>query len=142
MKSKLIMFLLITGMIVAGYSTYNHYYGNEESICNLSELLNCNVVNKSVYSKIFGIPVATLGFLTYVLLWFLYEKKMWREAMLIISGAAIFTVYLTYVEIFILKTICPLCVANAVVVFYLLFLTWKKSGLTLKNIKDWLVKPL
>lgn len=138
--SRLLTILVLSGMIVSLYSVYYHYQEEGSSFCNFSENLNCDVVNKSIYSEILGIPIALFGFLMYVALAILYYQNMWKEGFLIIFSAGIFTIFLTYIEIFLLKALCPLCVANAIIVYSILWINWKKTNI--KEIREWLVKPI
>ncbi|HEY1270447.1 MAG TPA: vitamin K epoxide reductase family protein, partial [Terriglobales bacterium] len=49
--------LAVTGVIVSGVSLQHHFAKSKTSFCNLGETLNCDIVNRSAYSKIMGIPV-------------------------------------------------------------------------------------
>ncbi len=59
--------LSLVGLSGAGVSVYlakQHLaalHGGEASICTVSEVLNCDVVNTSQYSELFGLPVAVYG---------------------------------------------------------------------------------
>ena len=48
----------VAGVGIAGYLTYVHYAGLHP-ICGISH--GCETVQTSVYSNLFGIPVALLG---------------------------------------------------------------------------------
>ncbi|GFP40908.1 hypothetical protein HKBW3C_00033 [Candidatus Hakubella thermalkaliphila] len=119
MKSKIIIALAIIGMILAGYLIYLHYSPTEALLC--AENSGCDVVNKSVYSEIWGIPVAILGFLMYLsilVLAILAEKGLQKRAMLlsiffIALAGVVFSSYLTYVEFFVLYAVCNFCLASA-----------------------------
>ena len=126
---RIILWLSILGMILATYLTYNHYKVDAESFCSISQVINCDIVNKSIYAEIFGIPVAILGFLTYLffaavslllLNYSDFEKTYsrittydlhWLVFFVAIIGVG-FSLWLTYVEAYLLKTWCPLCVLS------------------------------
>ena len=57
----LLIVLAIVGVVVMGYLVSLHYSEEEGSFCNLGEGLSCDIVNKSIYSTIFGIPMSVLG---------------------------------------------------------------------------------
>ena|SRR3989344_1190255 len=61
----LIAVLSLAGMIIMGYLLYMHYAPTpkEGTFCNIGEGFSCDIVNKSAYSEIFGIPMAALGVL-------------------------------------------------------------------------------
>jgi uncharacterized membrane protein len=83
---------------------------------------DCWTVNLSPYSSIYGIPVSILGALAYItLLIFLYleGKQPNLQNILVKLGFGItlagflFSLYLTYLEFFIIHAICPFCVVSA-----------------------------
>ena len=93
---------------------------------------NCEMVNSSVYSEIAGIPIAFLGAAAYlVILIVLYlegKGDFWKEnSPLIIFGmtlaGTLYSIYLTFIEIAVLKAICPYCVVSAIAQVSLLFVT-------------------
>jgi uncharacterized membrane protein len=93
-------------------------------------------VQNSAYSKIMGIPVAVLGFATYVVLAVLVGLEN-RHAFLQEYGVMLvfaitlfgflYSAWLTYIEFFQLKALCPWCLASAAIMT-LLFIV---SGLRL-----------
>jgi uncharacterized membrane protein len=93
------------GVGIAGYLTYVHYAGLHP-ICGISH--GCETVQTSSYASLFGIPVALLGLITYVLI--LISLKRPDENGLL-AGYALtligfgFSVYLTYREVFTLRVV-------------------------------------
>lgn len=117
---KFIIFLSFLGILISSYATY-HHYSTSVGICNIDNKLSCDIVNRSVYSEIFGIPVALIGIIGYVLiilvsLLLLKEntKDMKRLLLALTSFGFLFSLYLTYIEAFKLQTYCPLCVLSAI----------------------------
>lgn len=94
---------------------------------------DCSTVNASSYSEIYGIPVALVGVGGYlaILALLLLERQanpFWKQNLpLAVFGLSVggfgFTLYLVYVEAFILKAWCPFCVASQVTMTILFFLT-------------------
>jgi uncharacterized membrane protein len=85
----------------------------------------CHDVNFSPYSEIYGIPVSIFGisaFLAIVCILSLEVRlKIAKEngplAIFGISlGGLAFTIYLTYLEIYVIHAICPFCVASAILI--------------------------
>jgi len=81
----------------------------------------CSVVNSSVYSEVYGIPVALVGVLGYlaifaVLLLASRDSIKTSSASLLVFGLCLagflFTVYLIYVEIALIRALCPFCLAS------------------------------
>ncbi|MCB9796202.1 MAG: thioredoxin domain-containing protein [Alphaproteobacteria bacterium] len=56
------------GAGVSVYLTMSHYAAQSgaESVCNINETFNCDAVNTSAYSELFGVPIAVLGLGFYV----------------------------------------------------------------------------
>jgi uncharacterized membrane protein len=92
----------------------------------------CETVELSPYSRFAGVEVAAIGFAGYVLLLGLSLVSLApRHArsvglinwLVLLSGGALgFTLYLKYLEFFVIKAICRWCVASAVLItiFFLL----------------------
>jgi uncharacterized membrane protein len=103
------------GVGIAGYLTYVHYAGLHP-VCGISH--GCETVQTSSYASLFGIPVALLGLITYVLI--LISLRRPDETGLLASyGLTLigfgFSVYLTYREVFTIHAICSWCVSSAIV---------------------------
>jgi len=114
--------LSFAGMIVSAVSLQRHYAKSATEFCDFSQKFNCDIVNRSEYSEVQGIPVAAIGILGYATLFFL--STFWNSRattpnrLLAASIAGLgFALYLTYVEAYALKTWCILCVASQVVIF-------------------------
>jgi uncharacterized membrane protein len=111
------------GIAVAGYLTYVHYAGVNVP-CPLSG--GCEVVQRSHYSKLDGIPVSLLGLLGYIAILCTLVVRG-ESGRLAGFGLALvgfgFSMYLTYREVFTIKAICPWCVSSAVLMTVLAILT-------------------
>jgi uncharacterized membrane protein len=93
----------------------------------------CSTINDSPYAEIYGIPVAAVGVGGYlaILALLVLEVKggrfFERNATLINFGLALtgflFTLYLVYLEIFVIKALCPFCVTSQVAMTILFILT-------------------
>jgi uncharacterized membrane protein len=109
--------LAVIGIAVSSVSLYHHYGSSKTNFCDFGESFNCDIVNRSTYSSVFGIPVALIGILGYALLLALatfYRNKAETPAMLMISSTLGlgFAIYLTYIERFVLGTWCILCLSS------------------------------
>jgi uncharacterized membrane protein len=120
--SQLAIALTVIGLLVAIYMTIYAFTSND-SMCIGSGA--CKSVNDSRYSKIalagVRVPVAVLGVVGYasILGVLLFERKMdflEDNGSLVFFGLALvgflFTLYLIYVEIALIKAFCPFCVAS------------------------------
>ena len=112
-----IALLAIAGAAVSSVSLYHHYGTSPSSFCDFGANFNCDMVNRSIYSAVFGIPVALIGILGYCVLLVLatlYRAKTEVSRMLLVASLAGlgFALYLTYVEAFVLAVWCILCLSS------------------------------
>ena len=109
--------LAVAGIVVSAVSLQRHYAKSASAFCDIGEKFNCDIVNRSEYSSVMGIPVAGIGVAGYgvlLILATLYrtqpETPTWLVAVAI-AGLA-FALYLTYVEGYVLGTWCILCLSS------------------------------
>jgi vitamin-K-epoxide reductase (warfarin-sensitive) len=118
----LIAILALAGIVVSSISLHHHYGTSQTSYCDFGASFNCDVVNRSVYSTVLGVPDALIGILGYGLLLglaTLYRTKAETPLMLLIASTAGlgFALYLTYIEKFVLATWCILCLSSLTLIF-------------------------
>ena len=119
---QLIVILALAGMVVSSISLHHHYGTSQTNYCDFGASFNCDIVNRSVYSTVLGIPDALIGILGYGLLLALatfYRTKAETPFMLLIAstGGLGFALYLTYIEKFVLATWCILCLSSLTLIF-------------------------
>lgn len=116
--NKALLVLVVIGLLVSIYMTIYKFTGNDGMCVGSGD---CKTVNASRYSEIYGVPVALVGVGGYaaILAMLLLEKRydfLRKNASMILFGFAMlgfmFTVYLIYVEVSILKAYCPFCLAS------------------------------
>ena len=112
-----IALLAIAGAAVSSVSLYHHYDTSPSSFCDFGANFDCDIVNRSIYSVVFGIPAALIGIFGYgvlLVLATLYRAKTEVSRMLLIASLAGlgFALYLTYVEAFVLAVWCILCLSS------------------------------
>lgn len=113
--------LAVAGIAVSSVSLYHHYGTSKTNYCDIGENFNCDIVNRSTYSTVLGIPDALIGILGYgalLALATLYRRKAETPIILLIASVAGlgFALYLTYVEAFVLATWCILCLSSLTVI--------------------------
>ena len=109
--------LSVVGIAVSSVSQYEHYDTGKSSFCDLDQTFNCDLVNRSAYSEVEGVPVAFVGIVGYAFLLALATLRRKRPEtpliLLISSGVGLaFALYLTYIEKFILAMWCVLCLSS------------------------------
>jgi uncharacterized membrane protein len=112
-----IAILAVAGVVVSAVSLERHYAKSATAFCDFGERFNCDIVNRSEYSSVMGIPVAGIGIAGYGVLLALATKYRSRaETPLRLLLAAVaglgFALYLTYVEGYVLGTWCILCLSS------------------------------
>jgi uncharacterized membrane protein len=117
-----IAILAVAGMAVSSVSLAHHYSTSKSSFCDFSEAVNCDIVNRSEYSAMLGIPVALMGVLGYFALLVIAMMNRRRRGNLhllfwLAAAGLAFALYLTYIEGFVLYTWCILCLSSLVIIF-------------------------
>jgi uncharacterized membrane protein/glutaredoxin len=128
-KTWTIPLLSLVGLGVAIYLAYVEIT-HVEAVCG--PVGECNTVQSSPYAQIMGIPVAGLGMLNYlaiVALWIGQKYTAGRLANLSVLAllgftlaGTIFSIYLTWLEIFVIHAVCAWCLSSAVITTILMLL--------------------
>jgi uncharacterized membrane protein len=142
----LIPLLTVVGLGVAGYLAYVETT-QVTAICG--PVGDCNTVQQSEYALLFGLlPVAVLGLVGYVAIgvaWVVgcYARGLWAQlARLALFAMALlgtlFSIYLTFLEPFVIGATCAWCLTSAVLMAGLMLLTagpvrailsaWREAG--------------
>jgi uncharacterized membrane protein len=113
----LIAILSLAGMAVSAVSLQRHYATSASKFCEFGEKFNCDIVNRSEYSSVMGIPVAGIGIAGYAALFALasiYRARVKTPLRLLLASSAglAFALYLTCVEGFVLETWCIVCLSS------------------------------
>lgn len=138
-RLKWFLALNVLALLDTGYLIYLHYKPTATEWCKFGEKFDCDIVNKSIYAEIFDIPVAVLGFGTYLILFALawvVRKKISASHQVAAHGFAakfspgnllwlmfaltaigvLFSGYLTYIELFVLGAICIFCIVQQIII--------------------------
>jgi vitamin-K-epoxide reductase (warfarin-sensitive) len=118
----------VCGIAVSSVSLQHHFATSKTAYCDVGEAFNCDIVNRSTYSTVLGVPVALLGMLGYgalVGLATVYRARRDTPAMLFAGAAAglAFALYLTYVEGHILGVWCILCLSSLALIVMITILS-------------------
>jgi len=107
--AKTLKVLTIVGISISLYLTYVKLTSSP-FLCAFG---NCEKVQNSTYSQVFGIPVSALGVVYYFILYILLEKYNKYAKYWMVWGI-IYSTYLTFLEVFVIKAICGWCVLSFV----------------------------
>ncbi len=93
----------------------------------------CETVQLSPYSRFLGIEVPLIGLLGYLAVTIVamfglqpqWQEARWPTTLLRImtGGGVVFTLYLTYLELFVIHAICRWCVGSAIIITTLFVLS-------------------
>lgn len=122
--------LSLLGLAVSLYLTWIKLSGGSAYCAGVGD---CDTVQGSVYSEMFGLPIALFGagFYAIVLVLTIVRRRVTRgqaeyallgQLLLALAGT-LYSGYLTYIELYVLEAICPYCVVSAIVVTLLLVLS-------------------
>ena len=131
----IIAIMAVCGIVVSSVSLQHHYAKSKTAYCDIGETFNCDIVNRSSYSKVLGVPVAFIGMLGYAALAGLATVYRRRDdtPQLLLGGSAgglAFALYLTYVEAHVLGVWCILCLSSLALISsitLLSLLVWVRS---------------
>jgi uncharacterized membrane protein len=121
-----IALLAAAGMAVATYLAAIESSG-AEALCG--PVGDCNAVQQSQYASVFGIPVGAIGIVGYavmLLAWFRADRDdaAGVRARYVLVGAAaagvVFSIYLTFLEPFVIGATCVWCLTSAILVTLIL----------------------
>jgi uncharacterized membrane protein len=121
----------LAGIVVAAYLSYVESSG-AEAVCG--PVGDCNAVQQSEYARLFGvIPIGLIGLVGYAVVlaaWALARRGRGRAAdwaaVALLGGTLVgvaFSMYLTFLEPFVIGATCAWCLASAVTVTLLMLLS-------------------
>ncbi|MEO1286380.1 MAG: vitamin K epoxide reductase family protein [Chloroflexota bacterium] len=132
--------VLLFAIGVSGYLSYLKFDTSVQPACSVGEVFDCGTVLNSVYSEIQGVPIAYLGLavnlIVFALLFLEPRVKFFTQwsvplAFGILLFAFLFSMYLIYVQAFLITKYCPWCLSHEAFVT-IVFL------LSLKRLVDWM----
>ncbi len=123
----------LLGVAISGYLAHQHDLAAGASACNQSETWNCDAVNRSVYSELFGLPIALFGMAFYVAMAWLALRNTLEKAERAPAVMTVLAAFAVVIDVFLawassqVGAWCALCVASWVLNALLLvgsYLLW------------------
>ena len=122
--NRLAFVFSLLGVLVAGYLWWAHA-ANADIPCGASR--GCDQVAASPYSRFLGVPVAAYGMGLYLLLVGLTfartlasdparDRRLLALIVLLSAAGTLASLYLTYLELFVIRAICRWCVASQLLI--------------------------
>lgn len=108
---KTIMLLSVTGIGLASYLLYQYLTPPHPTICYVNSSVNCEAATRGVLANTLGIPTALYGLAGYGLILVAAIRKHRRLLFGVSLFGLLFCLRITFIELFIIKTVCPVCIA-------------------------------
>jgi uncharacterized membrane protein len=123
--------LCFGGLVVAGYLAYVEA-AQVEAVCG--PVGDCNTVQQSEYARLFGrLPIGVLGLIGYAAIISAWSIERWGRApfdrlaalalALMTVGGTLFSIYLTFLEPFVIGATCAWCLTSAILMTLILLFT-------------------
>jgi uncharacterized membrane protein len=127
----IVVVLALAGLAVAGYLTALKLGGTQAFLCRGGS--GCDLVQASRYSVLAGVPTAMWGAGIYLAIAVLAAMprtaRRWQAAFMLVSGAVAFSLYMTYISIFVIGATCPYCLASGgIAVALLVAMLWRRPS--------------
>ena len=130
-----ILALSVIGFADASYLSVKHFQGVAPTCVLFS---GCDVVTTSEYATIGPVPIAVLGalfYLTILILSVTYLDRKSERAIQLVALISIpgflFTLWLLYLQLFVVNALCFYCVASGIssaLIFVLAQVAWRSIG--------------
>lgn len=136
--------LCLMGFGVAGYLAYVET-AHVTAVCG--PVGDCNTVQQSAYARLFGLlPIGVLGLMGYMVIalaWLAarYTKgrvSNWSALALLAfsAGGTLFSMYLTFLEPFVIGATCAWCVTSAVLITIIMILALRPAKLGFEKLRS------
>lgn len=123
---RFIPILAVVGLVLAGYLAFIETR-QQSAVCG--PIGDCNLVHQSPYARIVGIPVGVLGVIGYLAIlgaWIIDRVgsiRLARQTLVImVVGGTFFSLYLTFLEPFVIGATCLWCLLSAITMTALLWM--------------------
>lgn len=129
MANRILFILSLLGIVIAIY-VLQSFLRDAPVVCLNS---GCEIVRKSPYSYLFGIPVPGYGLVGYTILAilsFLRTTSVKRNKQLlpwivgIATGGVAFVGWFTYMELFVIRGVCTWCAVSAANMIIIAAIAW------------------
>ncbi len=135
-KQSLKIAILVVGFIGladSSYLTYAHYKAHPiNCFTEVKQVNSCQLVADSIYSTVLGIPISLIGMFFYLvvisigLISFRKDFTFLLNLLLPFSAVAVlFSLRLTYLQIYVIGYLCYYCIVSAFLSCTLLAISWK-----------------
>lgn len=119
----------IGGFLISLYIKKEKHQG-EHMVCPLGQ--GCGTLVNGRFAKFLGVPLENVGMVYYGVIALFYTAVLFREvsptlmwlSLLLTGGAFAFSLYLTIIQLFVVKKWCTLCLGSGAISFLILVLSF------------------
>ena len=125
--------LSAVGLVVAAYLSWLKWAGHGAAFCEAGT--GCDLVQASRYATFIGVPTALWGVVLYAAIGVIaglgLTAERWLAAFVLAAGGVGFSLYLTWLSIFVIGGTCIYCLSSGVVLVALVaLLVWRRPSST------------
>ncbi len=135
------------GMLLTAYLVLTGWMEQAPLFCD--EGSTCDIVQRSRWGTILGLPVALLGLLTYSALFYIGFKvrdagKHWKYAWTVSLLGLGYSVYLNAISLFVIEAMCVYCLASLSIMatIFTIMTLQRPEGIPDFNFKTWASEAL
>jgi protein-disulfide isomerase/uncharacterized membrane protein len=140
-----LLVVALVGLILSGSALFTHVAGKltggaHESFCTIGAQFNCDKINASNWSTLFGTPIAVYGFIFYGLIFYLafaflaLGSVLVADVLVVLTGGSVlYSVFLFFISKFFIGTLCLVCIglyAVSAVTFSCAFILGRERRIT------------
>jgi uncharacterized membrane protein len=118
------------GLADAAYLAVSDLTGSQLA-CSIKGLDGCNIVAKSMYNNIFGIPLGVYGVVFYALIFIHPMRYVYRAIQVLGFVGLIASVIFMLIQLFLIKALCVYCLGSAIISFLICLVAiqlWKRHA--------------
>lgn len=114
--------LSVIGIGLALYLLYEYFSPPHQSLCYINSYINCEASTKGPLANTLGIPTALYGLTGYTII-LISALKKWRRLLFGMAAfGLLFCLRITYLEVFVINALCPVCLACQAIMIVLFIL--------------------
>ena len=142
---------VLVGLAASIAAAYVHYQlataPGYESFCDVNATFSCAQAYQSEYGRLFGVPVSILGagYFAGLLALLAFGRRLDALASYLLAASVIglgFVLYLAWATVFVLGTLCLLCLATYAAVVGLFFIAGAAASIPMIDVPDRLSRDL
>lgn len=124
--------LSVVGIFLALYLFYEYLTPTQTlPLCYVNSTVNCDASTKGALANTLGIPTALWGLTGYIVILISSIKKWHRVLLGMTTFGLFFCLRITFLELFVIHSICPVCLACQLVmiaVFVMALILFREKG--------------